>query len=339
MNLEELTEKCQDLIGKSDFQEAYKLLKRNQSPYQRDAQFLQLFGEVYLELGKVDKAYEKFTQAVELDPEGLHGGEKFLYLGQIIGGVKGLELIDRGVSVLSQDSKANLKRLTQGLFAEIEIWMTDLCMLPEAESKCDELITQCLELDSNNPETWSLMANIRISQQRDEEAIEAVNKSWILFKSKKEGLEKEPGFNVEYLELVQPLISLAKISIELSLFELTMDVLASIRDIDSDNVESYYLEGFANYLYIKKTQYFKQFESFDADQFDHFIIDGVEGFEENAILAKLSLEQVMKLSQVQQVDPEMLQQATDLLAHLSGVELALEDDSINDDNWENEIEE
>ena len=63
--------------------------------------------------------------------------------------------------------------------------MTDLCMEPEAESKCNELIDYSLQLDdNNNPESYSLLSSIRISQQRTQEAIEALLKSWELFKLK-----------------------------------------------------------------------------------------------------------------------------------------------------------
>ena len=42
--------------------------------------------------------------------------------------------------------------------------MTDLCMEPEAESKCNELIDYSLQLDdNNNPESYSLLSSIRIS--------------------------------------------------------------------------------------------------------------------------------------------------------------------------------
>jgi tetratricopeptide (TPR) repeat protein len=336
MELTELLAETRKLILTAQFKEALKLLKKY-SEFIDTPEVFQVSGEIYLELGKVDKAFDKFSRALELDPEGEKGAEKFLYLGQIIGGTKGIELIDRGILVLSKDA-SNTKKLNQSIFAQIEIWMTDLCMLPEAEAKCNELIEQSLRLDDQNPESWSLLANIRISQQRDDDAIEAIEKSWSLFKEKKETLEHDSGFNNEYLELVQPLITLAKIALELGLYEQSMEILTNIHDIDEDNAECYYLEGFTNYLYIKKTQYFQRNQEFNPDLFEQFTLQGVKGFEENAALAKLAFEKVQKISQFQDFDPEILIQTEELLQQLQGVQVQLEDDAINEDNWEDVIE-
>lgn len=332
MTFEQLLEDTRRLINTAEFKDALKLLKKHPE-YSNEVRVLQEYGEIYLEMGKVDKAFDKFSQAIELDPQGEQGAEKFLYLGQIIGDIKGLELIDKGITILAKEDPINVKKINQSIFAEIEIWMTDLCMLPEAETRCNELIEQALQLDGDNAETWSLLANIRISQQRDEEAVEAIQKSWYLFKQKKESLEQEAGFQAEYLELLQPLLTLAKIGIELGLYELCMEILSESRDIDEDNAECYYLEGFTNYLYIKKSQYFQLHTEFDVDEFERFGLQGVDGFDENAQLAKLAFENVLKLTQVHEVDPEIISQTEQLLGQLAGVELAPEED-ITEDNWE-----
>lgn len=336
MDLTALIASTRKHIVAAEFKDALKLLKQYPQ-FHKEVPVLQLYGEIYLEQGKVDRAFDKFSKAVEMDSEGVHGAEKFLYLGQIIGGEAGLQLIDRGIVILSQTQ--DVKKINQSIFAQIEIWMTDLCMSPTAEAKCDELISQSLSLDQENPETWSLLANIRISQQRDEDATQAIEKSWELFHAKKEALEQEGGMNDEYLDLVQPLLSLSKMCLELGLYELSMEILTNVKDIDETNAEVFYLEGFTNYLYIKKSQYFQAHESFDVDSFEQFVVKSLVGFEENATLAKLAFEQVLKLSQVDDnIDPDILMQTQELLQQLE-IDVQVEDDAINEDNWVDAIEE
>lgn len=90
-----------------------------------------------------------------MDPESRQGVEKFLYLGQIVGGEKGVELLQTGVNRLLSDLDQLMKgvvsnnaddglqllfaayktpqgirqyinqKLNQAIFAIIEIWMTD----------------------------------------------------------------------------------------------------------------------------------------------------------------------------------------------------------------------
>ena len=222
--------------------------------------YLSILGETYLENNELEKAYQILTRGCELDPNANEGFEKFLYLGQIIGGQDGINYINIAInklqSLLLEEEEKNdstkksffINKLNLAIFAEIEIWMTDLCMEPEAESKCNELIDYSLQLDdNNNPESYSLLSSIRISQQRTQEAIEALLKSWELFKLKKSKLEEmannaktdqqqeaeeeeeeeDVGGNsgdsfeigMEYVDLIQPLITLSRYAIELEQYD------------------------------------------------------------------------------------------------------------------------
>ncbi|CCH41708.1 hypothetical protein BN7_1249 [Wickerhamomyces ciferrii] len=360
MELSQLIIETRKFLGLSQFKEALKLLKKYKSQFNESCEFLQIFGETYLENGKVEKAYEFLEKSCSMDLEGHYGSEKFFYLGQIIGGSKGIEFIDHGINQLTTKLQQNeesseitkkqlIKKLNQGLFAEIEIWMTDLCMEPEAETKCNELINQSLTIDDSNPESWSLLASIRISQQRDQEASEAITKAWDLFESKKTGLEDNNNINTgeldsedlsnEYVELIQPLITLARFSIELGLYELGGVIASNVRDIDEDNVESLYLEGFANYLIVKKHQYDSKFPNYDADQFDGFIINsGDVKFNENLKQVKLNLEQVLKISNQFDVDEDIINHSQFLISEIG--DFKIDDDldiNIDENNWEDKI--
>lgn len=99
------------------------------------------------------------------------------------------------------------------------------------------------------------MGSIRISQQKFNEACEAFSLAWELFEKKKDeisnNLDSESSGANELVELLQPLLSLAKMCIEVGLYEIALKVIGAVRDIDEDNIEGYYLEGFTTYMIAK----------------------------------------------------------------------------------------
>ena len=287
------------LLQFSQAEKALELLTPIFESNSSNVPFLQIFGETLLENNDLENAYNILIKACELDPTGDQGTEKFLYLGQIIGGSDGLKYLDNGLNKLSvqlnainqdkgeddnilvelskvyktkeQLQKYFIKKLNQGIFAKIEIWMTDLCMEPEAEDQCNDLIAYSLELDDQNPESLSLLSSIRISQQRVDEAKEALKTSWTLFQDKKTKLEEaannlqidseeknqSDSFEVglEYMELIQPLLTLARFAIELELYEIAITISSNSQDINENILESYYYEALANILSAKQIAY------------------------------------------------------------------------------------
>ncbi|CCC68421.1 hypothetical protein NCAS_0B03370 [Naumovozyma castellii] len=228
---------------------------------------LETFADAYLENGQVEKAYPILVQSCELDPTGAIGGaNKFFTLGQITGGEDGIKVLAQGIENMSNIAGESLTqeqtdKIVSGLLSMIEIWMTDLCMEPHAESQCEELIGKALEIsERKSPEALLTLGSIRISQQRYTEASEAFIESWNQFENKKQTIgqnsEDSITINSEYVELVQPLLALAKMCIEVGLYEIALKVVGAVKEIDEDNLEGYYLEGFIFYL-ITKVESFK----------------------------------------------------------------------------------
>lgn len=268
-DLKKNIEQARKLLSQNDAVEALQILK----PYRKslktiNSQNLELqavFAEVYLENGKAEKAYPLLVNICELDPDGKKGGnDKFFTLGQITGGSEGIQLIYKGIENVSNQSgdeinESQIKKIIGGLLSMIEIWMTDLCMEPEAEEQCEELINKAIEISNGESgEVWLSLGSIRISQQRFEEAIEAFKKSWEFFEKRKIELEQDSGnikTQLEYIELLQPLLNLGKMCVEMGEYEVALKICNSIKDIDEDNLECYYLEGFSNYLLAKVNLY------------------------------------------------------------------------------------
>ncbi|KAG7660685.1 uncharacterized protein J8A68_005802 [[Candida] subhashii] len=284
----EIISQARALLETSQPDQALSLLHPHLNSNLDSIPFLTIFGETLLENNQLEQAYQVLYKACELDPQAESGAEKFLYLGQIIGGMDGVESIDIGLKkLMSQLEKTNngdgvddeilklydgdvdklrhwiVGKLNSGIFAQIEIWMTDLCMSPEAEQKCNELIEYSLSLDPGNAEAYSLLSSIRISQQRPAEAIDALTKSWELFSRKKMELEnsanklienKEDAFDVgmEYVELIQPLLTLSRFAVELEMYDVAMVIASSVQDINESVLDSYYIEALANLFKAKQ---------------------------------------------------------------------------------------
>lgn len=273
-NILSTVNEAQSALTENNPKKALKLLKPLKKSLKAENStnipLLQVFAESYLENGQLDKAYPLLVQSCEIDPKGSVGGcDKFFTLGQIVGGQDGIGILSQGIeniSTLAGDNitQEQVEKVVSGLLSMIEIWMTDLCMEPNAESQCEELINKAMEISENkSPEAWSTLGSIRISQQRFGDASEAFTQSWTYFDEKKSRIAENISNNdgsashEDYVDLLQPLLALAKMCMEVGLYEIALKIESLVKDIDEDNLEGYYLEGFTNYL-ISKLETFKK---------------------------------------------------------------------------------
>lgn len=366
------------LLQSSQEQLALELLAPAAKQSPENPILLEVFGQALLEVNDVESAYDVLVKAVELDPEADHGVDKFLYLGQIIGGRDGCQYLDvahaklhtqlQKVANNSQDdallvelakqyttsellSQYLIKKLNQGIFAEIEIWMTDLCMEPEAEDQCDKLISHSLALDNTNPEALSLLALIRISQQRNDEARDALLRSWERFQEKKRNLEvnnaesgEEASF--EYVELVQPLLGLARFAIELAMYGLVPSICSNVADINDNALDCFYYEALSHLLKAKLAYHEKHPSDEDYRELDTLTVAKSDDADIQIAIAdaRLALTQgyrVINSADAEASDPDVMDQVNDMLLELGGPIMAeLMPPRRNDDDeegWEDEI--
>ncbi|EAZ62888.2 predicted protein [Scheffersomyces stipitis CBS 6054] len=367
MSIPELVGQARALLQTSQAEKALELLQPSLESQAQNVSFLQIYGETLLENNDLETAYDVLARACELDPSAEAGSEKFFYLGQMVGGAQGLNALDIGLTKLknqlSLDSLISylIKKLNQGIFAEIEIWMTDMCMEEEAESKCDELIDYSLSLDVNNPEALSLLSSIRISQQRNDDAKESLLKSWDLFREKKTRLEEsankiqsgneasnEDAFEVglEYVELIQPLLTLARFAIELELYDTAATIASNTQDINESILDAYYYEALA-YLFNARKLFSGETTTNEEDyrDIDIKLLKKSASAEVKTLLneAKSSLTQGFKIintDAVAEADPGLVEQVQELLTALGGPvmsELMPQRGDVEEENWEDEI--
>ncbi|ERT01284.1 TPR domain protein [Sporothrix schenckii 1099-18] len=231
-----------------------------------------LVGEIHLENGDVEDARAALDRSVSLDPEGtlpeaLGGGvDKFLYMAQLSeeGGRDSIRWFERGAGALRtlagriqkktgrsdsddrepnelQDELGNLNaKLAQILCAMAEVWMTDLSFEDDCEQQCEALTTEATLVDPTSAEVWQTLANVRISQSRDEEARVALQRSLELWENLHPAHPLVPAFSVR--------VSLARMLMTVGWLTKAIEVTSNLLREDEQSVEVWYLAGYANYL-------------------------------------------------------------------------------------------
>lgn len=144
---------------------------------------LDTFGCHLSDSGDAGRAKDLLERSVALRPK--EGHEKFLHLAQLAEGDEALEHYERGSEVLAAAAEAASKREGAGADAEArslrrqlacaraaiaELYMTDLCDLPEAEERCEAALESGRAADAECLELLSTTAMLRKVQGRLDDA-------------------------------------------------------------------------------------------------------------------------------------------------------------------------
>ena len=230
---------------------------------------LTLLGEISVELGDILRAQVYFQLAIKLDPEGhvpdeLGGGaEKFLWLAQLSdeGGADSVKWFEKGVASLkfhidllekttmdaeSKEAMVDEKgsQIANALCSVVEVYMTDLSWEADAETRCDNLITEALLFAPENPEVLQTLASVRLSQLKHEDARSALSRSMALWKDADPQDDIVPDYPTR--------ISLARLLMEAEMEDEAMVVLERLALEDDQSVEACYLGGWCLHLLAEK---------------------------------------------------------------------------------------
>lgn len=230
---------------------------------------LNLLGEIHVELGDVASAREYFLKAAAIDEDGSvsedvgGGAEKFLWLAQLSeeGGQDSVDWFEKGALSLrvqiqalldmpkrDADSEATLlekrRKLAVALCGVVEVYMTDLSWEEDAEQKCEALVTEATMVAPEFAEPWQTLANVRISQQRLEDAHAALRRSLDLWKDLPPESPAVPDFPTR--------VSLARLLMEADMDSEALEVLERLVSEDDSSVEVWYLGGWGLYILGEK---------------------------------------------------------------------------------------
>lgn len=244
---------------------ALKALETTGSGGDFEMRSLNLLGTLFVESGDIDEGRVYFERAVKLDEDGMAdekvggGPEKFLFMAQLSedGGQDSVGWFERGASTLrkqiqnlndllsrtpEQQATLEEKQLKLGgvLCAVAEVYMTDLSWEDDAEKRCEALITEAMMIAPTSAETWQTVANVRISQERTDEARESLKRSLELWQELPPAHPDVPAFPTR--------IGLARLLLETEMEEDALKVLERLVTDDDQSVEAWYLGGWGLFI-------------------------------------------------------------------------------------------
>lgn len=244
-DLEGILTKVQELVDTFRFEEARDLCSRAVLLSPEDADIRYQLGSICLELGDFQGGFENIRLSLNLEPETTP--DRFFAFAQLIPGREAVQVYEHGLKVYTEKHSDNTemefkRKISTACCAAAEIFMTDLCEDEDAEIQCGNWLDRALEMDPTNPEVYRVVADLRMCQEKPEEARENVLKACSLWNGELTRLMEDGGFEAPSYE---SRISAAKILIELSMFEETVSVLEQLLREDDSVLMTWYLLGFA----------------------------------------------------------------------------------------------
>jgi tetratricopeptide (TPR) repeat protein len=251
------------------FQVTKKVFERTGAGGDFELQALNLLGLICIELGETDDARSYLLRAAEIDQDGsmdekVGGGpEKFLWLAQISeeGGPDSVRWFEKGAAALrtqidnlsqrkpnrtAQDGQGltvleeKRRELAGVLCAVAEVYMTDLSWEADAEQRCEAFVTEATMTCPDSAETWQTVANVRISQQRTDDARTALKRSLEIWQDLPPEDVRVPDFAAR--------VSLARLLMEVDMTTEAMKVLERLVTNDDTSVEAWYLGGWCRFI-------------------------------------------------------------------------------------------
>lgn len=139
-------------------------------------------------------------------------------------------------------------KLAEGLCGMAEVYMTDLSFEDDAEQKSEGYVTEAVAVcpEQLAAGTLQVLASVRISQERLEEACEALRRSLAVWKDIPQEVESEsrPDFATR--------VSASRLLMEVELLSEAMGVIEGLIKDDDESVESWYLGGWCQVLQSQK---------------------------------------------------------------------------------------
>lgn len=110
--------------------------------------------------------------------------------------------------------------------------MTDLCDSEDAERKCEEAFKSALQYDVGLPEPTQALANLRLTQQRTQEAIGWLEKTYRrIMELQDDNLMPDSVFR----------IVTGKLLIEVDMYEQACDIMEDVVNEDDEDAEVWFL--------------------------------------------------------------------------------------------------
>ncbi|KAI9499268.1 hypothetical protein BDB00DRAFT_796077 [Zychaea mexicana] len=243
----DLIPRIQQNIDSMEYPMAYAFCKKALELEPQNPDILEVTGQVEMELELFAEARQHILNAIQQNPEA--GYSKYMYLGQLSVEKEAIQAFEKGVSIMvnersqqpdgSDEARDLSSKIASALCSMTEIYLTDCCFEIEAEQKCEEYLSQAQQADPENCEVYQLLASVRLSQTRNEDARAALQKSMELWINKELGDPAIPIYDSR--------LALIRLLLELSMFEYAFTVLEGLQKENDQVVDLWYLYGWAYY--------------------------------------------------------------------------------------------
>jgi tetratricopeptide (TPR) repeat protein len=215
---------------------------------------MDLLGQCYLDMGELEQAYNWFKKSAELDPS---DHAKWMFLGQMQTGADSVACYEQGVALLSArlengefDSEEEARELRSTLASAYvsigEAYTTDLCDEKNAEQRCEEVLTAALKVSPDNEDALYANGNLCLIRGDDKGASEYALKCVALTEADLEAIQEardsETSDTMSFANVATK-INVAKLLMELGLFEDGKFVLEYALGVDDSIAELWYLTG------------------------------------------------------------------------------------------------
>ena len=157
--------------------------------------FLERISQVLIKKNSTPKKAKNYFsgRAITVQPDS--GFTKYLTAGQLFSGTDSKNLYNKAIEIMkvslessgdnksdNGDKKANsssdLKlQISSAYVAISELYMSDLCDLPEAQTEAEKNISLAIQSDPSNPESWQAEASFRLVLGQFDAAKESIKKS------------------------------------------------------------------------------------------------------------------------------------------------------------------
>ncbi|KAF0697732.1 Aste57867_11618 [Aphanomyces stellatus] len=231
---ESLVDECQPELAIKFFQKAAALEPNN-------SEIFDAIGELATEIRDPETALQAFMRSMEIAPK--HNPGKWLYAAQLVQGETSEQYALQGIAYMNEtlahvpahldESKLLKKQICDAYCSLGELYMTDLCDLDNAESKCEQYLQEALKYDLGLPEATQAMANFRLVQQRKDEAVEFLDETVKRLNACDESTMPSLDFR----------IFTGKLLVEVEKYEQAAYVLEGVMQEDDENAELWFLVG------------------------------------------------------------------------------------------------
>ncbi|KAG0056864.1 hypothetical protein BGZ83_003158 [Gryganskiella cystojenkinii] len=298
-------------VDRFEFELAHQFAMRALQMEPQNLNALEAAGSIEVELELFNEAKQHFLESVKIQPN--TGYSKFMYLGQMSEQLEAISYFQQGVNLMLAERVAMVKDLTRGsdylslsnkissaLCSMTDIYLTDCCFEPNAESQCETYLAQAVQIEPVTPEVYQTLASVRLSQQRVDEAKAALAQGLAIWLGSDPTDEEGPTPDYETR------LALVKLLLETAMYDEAFTVLNGLIEENDQVPDTLYLFGWANYI--------------AAEEVDESSPTADEERKEQLENAREALNACVKLWHVtESTDEPLLQHTQELLETINGV--------------------